>query len=415
MKRRASNYFYALTTACLVLAAGANLRAQAPPAVNVAVDLAPIVGVHSTADGVNDLGMVVGTRSFYGMDMAYTWTAVAGATDLGFGTALAVNNHGVVAGHSLLSGWVPAALLWSNGGESEIASGVAYSLNDAGAVVGYHYPPSLDVIRAFRWTASAGREDFESLAGAFLPWSYFGPSSEARFIRHDGVIAGWRGGWGFEAVVWQPSGEFSVLGPGVAMSINDNDVAVGATGLGEPNYAGRPIVWRAGAATELSAAPGEARGVNTAGYVVGWMTVAGARHAFVWHDVHRLQDLGPGEARGVNDAGRIVGYRTTTEGRRATVWQIDLPVRDALIGLEAMARRLLGDPTGKDGKDARAVLNNLRLASEAFARPSPAPVAGRHLERALTQIAAMAGTGALDPAAADALLSPGSSIRSALR
>jgi uncharacterized membrane protein len=136
MKRRASNFFfYALSTACLVVAAGADLRAQAPPAVNVAVDLATTVGVHSTADGVNDLGMVVGTRSFYGLDMAYTWTAVAGATDLGFGTALAVNNHGVVAGHSL-SGWVPAALLWSNGGESEIAYGVAYSLNDAGAVVG---------------------------------------------------------------------------------------------------------------------------------------------------------------------------------------------------------------------------------------------------------------------------------------
>jgi probable HAF family extracellular repeat protein len=405
MKHRASPCLFALSTACLVLAAGAHPRAQAPPAVHLAIDLASTIGVHSTAEGVNDLGTVVGQRSFYGLDMAYIWTAGAGATDLDFGTALAVNNLGLVAGHSL-AGWIPAARLWSNGDHTDVAYGVAYSVNDAGTVVGWHYPES-EIYHAFRWTASGGLEDVESLTGALPPWSYFGPHSEARFIRHDGVMAGWRQS---EAVVWQPSGEFSVLGPGVAMAINDANVAAGSTRLPGASEPGRPVVWRDGTATELSADPGEARGINAAGYVVGWMTVAGVRHAFVWHEAHGLQDLGPGAARAVNDAGRVVGYRTTPEGHRATVWQIDLPVRDALTGLVAMAGRLLGD-----GKDARAVLHNLRLASDALGRRSPASVAGRHLERALTQIAAMEGTGDLDAAAADALLSLGSSIRAALR
>jgi probable HAF family extracellular repeat protein len=402
MKHRASTCLFALSTACLVLAAGAHPRAQAPPAVHLAIDLASTIGVYSTAEGVNDLGMVVGRRSHYGSDMAYIWSDGAGVRDLGFGTALAVNNLGLVAGHSW-SNWIPDARVWSHAGPTDVAFGVAYSLNDAGTVVGWHYPPS-EIFHAFRWTVLDGLQDVESLTGAVPPWSYFSPSSEAFFIRHDGVMAGWRGG---SAVVWQPSGEFSTLGPGIAMSLNDNNLAAGTTRSGG---LGHPVVWRDGAVPRLlSTDLGEARGVNASGYVVGWMTVDGERHAFVWHEAHGLQDLGRGAARAVNDAGRVVGYRTTPDGHRATVWQIDLPVRDALTGLVAMARRLLGD-----GKDARAVLHNLRLASDALDRRSPASVAGRHLERALTQIAAMQGTGDLDAAAADALLSLGSSIRAVL-
>lgn len=187
----------------------------------------------------------------------------------------------------------------------------------------------------------------------------------------------------------------------------------GATRL---DAAGRPVVWRDGAPIELTEYVGEARDVNTSGYVVGWMVTAGGeRHAFVWHESHGMQDLGPGAAHGVNDAGRVVGYRTTPEGYRATVWQIDLPARDALTGLEAMARRLLGDLAGRDGKYARAILHNLRLGSAALGRRSPATVAGRHLERALTRIAAMQRTGDLDSAFGDALLSLGWSIRASLR
>jgi hypothetical protein len=73
------------------------------------VDLAPLIGTHSRAFGINDIGTVVGRRSVLGTDdvwVPFAWTA-SGVHDLGetgflcFGTpcdALSVNNNNEIVG-----------------------------------------------------------------------------------------------------------------------------------------------------------------------------------------------------------------------------------------------------------------------------------------------------------------------------
>jgi probable HAF family extracellular repeat protein len=369
--------------AFLALAQGAVTAQDLPRQLKVmpAIDVSQFVGVPSCAFALNELGVVVGMRTSYGQVRGFSWSP-ARTVDLEWDTtALAVNDHGDIAGYGNVLGTGLGARLWTHNGtvSSEIAVGRAYSLNDRAEVAGFHVPPST-IYHAFRWTSSAGLEDVENLAGAVPAWSYFTPFSEARFIRTDGVMAGWRDGL---AVIWQPNGEFSVLGPGAANSISDRDVVVGTTSLSD----GRPVVWQRGAPTIISDAPGAATDINAAGYVVGWIDVSGERHAFVWHPEHGFADLGPGQLSGIDEIGRAAGC----SGIAATVWQIEMTSDEYLLGFDSYARRLLADV---DPKDTRAVFREIGLAQKSAER-SHASVAQRHLTRALAGIGLIAQSGQL--------------------
>jgi probable HAF family extracellular repeat protein len=275
----------------------------------------------------------------------------------------------------------------------DVALGVAYSLNNRTDVVGFHLPPVGDppINHGFLWT-NGSLIDVESLDGVTPPWSYFAPLSITRFIRADGVMAGERGG---EAVLWQPDGGRSTLGTGVANSVNDLDAAAGSTGLSD----GNPVVWSGGSATVITDAIGEATDINTAGYVVGWMTVAGERHGFVWHPRNGLQDLGPGEARNIDEIGDVAGCRGSGDEARATVWQVGMTGAEYLAGFESLARRLLADV---DPKAARQLFREIDLAQKAVGHGHE-HAAARHLRHAVREVGGLERSGALAPDWAAAL------------
>lgn len=381
--------------AFLALAQGAVTAQTLPRQLKVtpAIDVSQFVGVPSCAFALNELGVVVGMRTSYGQFRGFSWSP-AGTVDLEWDTiALAVNDHGDIAGYGNVLGTGLGARLWTHNGtvSSEIAVGRAYSLNDRVEVVGFHVPPST-IYHAFRWTSSSGLEDVESLTGAVPAWSYFTPFSEARFIRTDGVMTGWRDG---VAVIWQPNGEFSALGPGAANSISDLDVVVGTTSLSD----GRPVVWQHGVPTIIADATGAATDINAAGYVVGWIDVSSERHAFVWHPEHGFQDLGPGQLSSIDEIGRAAGC----SGTAATVWQIEMTTDEYLLGFESYSRRLLADV---DQKQTRAVFREIGLAQKSAER-SHASVAQRHLNRALAGIGTIAQSGQLPTEWTQSLLAIG--------
>ena len=301
-------------------------------------------------------------------------------------SALSVNDHGEVAGQGNVTGSGLGALVWTGGSMMNAAVGVAYSLNNRTEVVGFHLPPVGDppIVHGFRWTAAGGLMDVESLTGVTPPWSYFAPLSTTRFIRTDGLMAGERGGL---AVLWQPDGQLSTLGPGVANSINDLGVAAGATSLSN----GQPVIWSGGSPIMITDAIGEATDINTAGYVVGWMMVAGQRHGFVWHADRGLQDLGPGQAGNIDEVGDIAGCRGVGGESRATVWQVGMTDAEYLAGFESLARRLLADV---DSRSSRAV--GIDLAQKTL-RHRHDHVAQHHLNRAVKEVAYLSRSGELAP------------------
>jgi hypothetical protein len=360
--------------------------AQWPGHAEPTFDLSSVVGAPSCAHALNELGTVVGIRNEFGILRGFSWSAASGLVNLDTDTsALAVNDRGEIAGQGDVTGSGLGARVWTSDGMMNVAVGVAYSLNNRTEVVGFHLAPS-GINHGFRWTAAGGLTDVESLTGVTPPWSYFAPLSITRFIRTDGVMAGERGGL---AVLWRPDGQVSTLGPGVANSVNDLGVAVGATSLSN----GHPVVWQGGSASIITDAVGEATDINTAGHVVGWMMVAGERHGFVWHADHGLQDLGPGQARNIDEVGDIAGCRGSGDESRATVWQVGMTDAEYLVGFESLTRRLLADV---DARSSRAVFREINLAQKALQHGHDNR-AERHLDRAVKQIADLARSGELGP------------------
>jgi uncharacterized membrane protein len=368
------------------------------------VDLLPPIGTPSRAFGINDIGTVVGRRSVFGTNdvwVPFAWTAASGVHDLGeagfrcFGTpcdALAVNNNNEIVGAAGIRE-PPPGYIWGVGYLTAISAGPAKAINDVGTIVGSHYPPSFPSVhwQASRWTQATGLQGFEPPDG----FNYFAPLSEARAIRNDGLVAGYRDE---AAVVWHGPGVFTVLGQGVINAMNDESLAVGTSTV---RSGGSAIVWRDATAIEV-ASGGEAFDVNEAGYVVG----ATGGHAFVWHGAFGLQDLGPGAAHGIDEAGRIVGWRTTASGDRATAWQIALRVEDLFVGLNTIAKRLL------IGIDAAVTDEILRDISDAWDAWTTGEVAESYtrIDHALRTAEDLRSSGMLPDSRAAALLSLGHTL-----
>jgi probable HAF family extracellular repeat protein len=156
----------------------------------------------------------------------------------------------------------------------------------------------------------------------------------------------------FEAVIWGPGqGQIRQLRPlpgdtvGVALWINDNGQAVGASGrcantmLPPISYGPHAVLWeKDGSATDLGNLGGAAvnmgLAVNNQGQVVGTSsltaqsTVFLGSHAFLWTKATGMQDLGtlPGDVAsaglGINDSGEVVGVSDDKDGNpRAFLWQ----------------------------------------------------------------------------------------------
>jgi probable HAF family extracellular repeat protein len=375
------------------------------------IDLSSTLGTPSEVYGINDIGTIVGTHTVIVSVSTppFRWST-AGLQDLSFDSrfcnrlpechALAVNNNDEVVGDWFTGGDVARGLVWLTDEATAISSGTAYDINDSTTVVGFNVVPvgSAPGTFGYRWTPATGLGYLDPGAPGF-----FAPDSEARAIRNDGVVAGWREGQaGRQAVIWQRDGSVTELGGGVVNAISDNSLAVGRSGLGS----GHPIAWREGTAIQISPADGEAFDVNEAGYVVGTIDILGEAHAFVWHEARGLQDLGSGTAHGIDEAGNIVGWRTTDGVNRATRWQAELRVEDLFIGLEAIAGRLLA---GIDDSQAEKALRDISRARDEWTQ-GDSKHASQRLTQALRAVVKLNRSGELSDVRATAVLSLGNTL-----
>ena len=124
--------------------------------------------------------MVVGNlRTEFGDNQAFVWDQTNGMRDLtpGGGFAYGVNDNGLVVG-SRYNGAGYSAFIWNpaNGSFVEPVVGEAYAINNSGQVVG------TGVSGAFLWSASQGVQTL-----GYLPGGYYGA---AKAINSAGVVVG---------------------------------------------------------------------------------------------------------------------------------------------------------------------------------------------------------------------------------
>ncbi|GIF02081.1 hypothetical protein [Paractinoplanes rishiriensis] len=226
----------------------------------------------------------------------------------------AVNDHGAVVGWASTATGALHPFLWWRGRMTDLGTlddldggrGIAADINRHGTVVGQSDRGG--VSRAVRWQHGRIR-DLGTLGG---------PSSFATAINDHGVIVGastTRDG-ALHAFIWR-DGRMTDLGvPGAgdnfAEDVNDRDQVVGfAMPTDMPNL---PYRWQRGRVTVLPASPfgGQARAINDAGTIVGWVSGADMNRAARWRHgrISLLSNLPGGNAamaRDVNDRGVILG------------------------------------------------------------------------------------------------------------
>lgn len=244
---------------------------------------------HSSANGINDAGTVVGTGTGANGQRAFLLRPGGAMIDLGElpgGTAisagLAINDAETVAGYSYsqASQSAPVATVWLPGGAPlEIGDfdGGAYNsqaraVNEAGMVAGVG--STVSGRHAFTWTIDGGLVDLGDLAG--------------------GAEAG--EAWGINDAGW-------VVGQG----------SVGIDGTARTHAA----LWHDGMAIDLGggAATTTAYDINNGNWIVGSL----GDHAALWDGAQNLFDLNAlvdglptgfvlDTARAINDAGWITGW-----------------------------------------------------------------------------------------------------------
>jgi probable HAF family extracellular repeat protein len=255
----------------------------------------------SWANGVNDLGVVVG-GSWYDQEEnhAFLWSQSGGMRDLRTphgmvgSDAQSINLFGQVAGAGFEIGPGDSgpshAFLWTTAGGMHLLGHLpggkysyAYGINDFGQVVGIADTDGFwyDLNHAFLWTKRRGMVDMGV-------WS-------AAAINNLGQVVG--SGPNFHAVLWTRKRGLRDLGtlPGgiysSAAAINDFGLLVGssATTMSYP-YAFHAMLWsqHSGMQDLNNLIPADsgwvleaATGINILGQVVGYGTINGQEHEFL--------------------------------------------------------------------------------------------------------------------------------------
>ncbi len=265
----------------------------------------------SAGMAINDHGLATGYQQLDG-GLVQPWTLASDGTWQILASASgavprAINGRGEVAGSTLDLGY-PRAARWAPAtGWVPMYGTEALGINERGDIVGD------DPGGGWLWTESAGRQDFAVGIGGFRP----------RAINDGGVLVGSTDLSATEsrAAAWR-NGQLTVLsGRGTgsgATSVSANGLAAGWWSEGNGV---RAALWdtQTGSFRDLGTLGGIyglARGVNSAGQVVGDSDYAGAGgSAFLWRDGTGMVDLsqltGPelrmAAAYGINRHAQVVG------------------------------------------------------------------------------------------------------------
>ena len=236
----------------------------------------------SIALDINDAGDIVGgSSSREGIGRAFLWRE-GHMTELptpgGQSTANGINNLGQIVGYAGASGQERPAL-WQNGGYTDLGTlggvfGEATDINDKGQIVGgSRVSNQSDDLHAFLWQ-NGGMTDLGTLGGR-NSWAYA--------INADGEIVGSseRPSGEERAVMWK-GGRIIDLGPGRALGINNEERKVGPASGGDAV----PQVWRfrkAAGLPTLGRFGGSATDINDRGQIVGSSVLRSSdEHAVLW-------------------------------------------------------------------------------------------------------------------------------------
>ena len=328
------------------------------------IDIVPIGlynGQYTTLIDINDNGLAVGwgyaDTPDGPMERAISWKDGV-FTDLGtlggnFSRAYETNNAGVIVGESQDAAGRYAPVVWENGVIRELPRlapdfvfswGSAQAINDRGDIVGNDYGYS--GTHAVLWPVSGGVVDLGLLPGTDLSW--------ATGINRDGTVMGqsliysnftytgratiWRSGVMSE-VILPPEGRPIGAYIGTSQMFNDAGDFLADFPGPDPNYFGRPMVFRNGAFETLAMLPGafqqlgQPYGLSEAGDVVGMAYGPSNFNPVLWSHDGTLIDLGgpgamrAGDAHGINNRGLIVGQATGewtpgNFGGGAVLWRV---------------------------------------------------------------------------------------------
>jgi len=201
------------------------------------VDLgAPLGGIESRADGLNNTGLIAGT-TYTGTGARATLWTLGVASDLGTlggsdAWALSVNDAGQVVGGAATAAGRLHAFLSSNGTMADIGAlpggtwSSAYGINASGTIAGTS-ETAAGSLHAFVWSDGRGLADLGTLGGRY---SYGAALNAAgQVVGHAQVGSGY-----FHAFIWDPKTGMRDLGTlggmsSFAYSINDSGCIVGTS------------------------------------------------------------------------------------------------------------------------------------------------------------------------------------------
>lgn len=292
------------------------------------------LGVGTAVTAINNNGLIVGTKA----NSAFIWDITNGLQFIGslpggttYSSAQGLNNVGQVVGVSNTATGNHAFIWEQSTGMTDLGelpggidNSTAYDINDTGTVVG----TSINAIghRGFIWTELSGMTDIGDIPGGSN--EIYGTS-----INNMNQVTGHiTSGTIINAYIWDPSNGMQSIGDlptggevSYGFAINDNAQVVGR---GNTETGDRAFVWTATAGMQSIGTLGfgsYAYAINNAGTIVGHTTVAGAHNAFIWTNNTGMTNLNeiiqskyPGwtllEAYDINENGWIIGLATNPNG-----------------------------------------------------------------------------------------------------